>query len=235
MSRKGRLSDAVWTAFTETLRFVIVPLVLVNLVTEHYPQLATAFMADIKLYVIFFGGMIVASSTLEAAHRPGSYLRMMFGLFALAFVCLWVFVVFGGGLVEMTYGPYFVRFDMTKIVYIILVGLSLKGLIVLATFKDFRKSERERAEKKRKELARKRAAARTIRPLPTPEPEYSSFSSLERAEFNITADDDIGYATSMLPRKAKDKKICEVCGAEAATKDYVCRNCGEWFPSDSVR
>ena len=235
MSHKGRLSDAVWTAFTEALRFVVVPLILVNLVTEHYPQLATAFMTDIKLYVVFFGSMIVASSTLEAAHRPGSYLRMMFGLFALAFVCFWVFVVFGGGFVEMTYGPYFVSFDMSKIVYIMLVGLSLKGLIVVATFSDFRKFERERAEKRRKELARKKAAAKMIRPLPTPKPEYASFSRMERAEFDITADDDIGYATSMLPRKAGDKKVCEVCGAEAATKDYVCRNCGEWFPSESVR
>jgi hypothetical protein len=42
VSSKGRLSDAVWTAFTEALAFVVVPLVLVDLVTSNYPQLATA-------------------------------------------------------------------------------------------------------------------------------------------------------------------------------------------------
>ncbi len=68
MSGKGRLSDAVWTAFTEALRFIVVPLVLVDLVTSNYPQLSTAFMPQIGTFIMFFGGMIVASSTLEAIH-----------------------------------------------------------------------------------------------------------------------------------------------------------------------
>ncbi|MCU0859901.1 MAG: hypothetical protein MUE55_04900 [Thermoplasmata archaeon] len=36
MSSKGRLSDAVWTAFTEALRFVVVPYVLVDLVRRSW-------------------------------------------------------------------------------------------------------------------------------------------------------------------------------------------------------
>ena len=222
----------MWTAFTETLRFIVVPLILVDMITENYPQLATAFMPSIEMYIMFFGGMIVASSTIEAANRPGTYKRMLFGLFAIAFVCLWFFVVFGGGIAEMNYGPYFVRFDITKIVYIVLFGLSLKCLLVISTFKDHRGAELERARKRRAEIALRKAQG--SRPLPTPTPRTARFASMISQEFEVSADDEIGYAPAMPPRPiAKGKKVCEICGAEAAAKDYVCRNCGEWFPSDS--
>ncbi|HUV62084.1 MAG TPA: hypothetical protein VMW71_07985 [Thermoplasmata archaeon] len=222
----------MWTAFTETIRFIIVPLVLVDMIVENYPQLATAFMANIEVYIMFFGGMIVASSTLEAANRPGTWKRLLFGLTAVAFVCLWFFVVFGGGIAELTYGPYFVRFDITKIVYIVIVGLSLKGLMVMSVFADQRHAEKERVRKRKADIARKRADG--SRPLPTPQPRMKDFASFRSEEFEVTADDEIGYAPAMPPRPlAKGKKVCAICGAEAAAKDYVCRNCGEWFSADS--
>ncbi|HUS56621.1 MAG TPA: hypothetical protein VMY17_01205 [Thermoplasmata archaeon] len=228
----------MWTGFTETLRFIVVPFVLINMVTQHYPQLGTAFMENIKMYVIFFGGMIVASSTLEAIYRPGSYKRVLFGLSAIAFICMWFFVIFGGGVAEIHYGPYFIRFDMTYLVYIILVGLSLKSLLVLATFSEHRRIEEERARKRRVELAKARAAAaRSKRTESVAErTPRISFGDMLRAEFEVSADDEIGSAPGMPPRPTpKGMKVCEVCGAKAHTKDYVCRNCGGWFPSDSIK
>ncbi len=222
----------MWTAFMETIRFIIVPLVLVDMVVENYPQLATAFMSDIEMYIMFFGGMIVATSTLEAANRPGTLKRLMFGLTAVAFVCLWFFVVFGGGVAELTYGPYFVRFDITKIVYIVIFGLSLKGLLVLSVFADHRHSEKERVIKLKAERASKKAEG--SRPVPPPQPRTTSFANLKKEEFDVTADDQIGYAPAMPPRPlAEGKKVCAVCGAEASEKDYVCRNCGEWFSTEN--
>ena len=232
MTRKGRIPDTVWTAFMETIRFIVVPLVLVDMITENYPQLATAFMPYIRMYIMFFGAMIVASSTLEAANRVGTYKRMLFGLSAISFVCLWFFVVFGGGIAEFTYGPYFVKFDMSMIVYIVIFGLSLKGLLIISTFGDYREQERERARKRMAELAKKKTKGTRV---PAPSPRRApSFSSMTPAAFEVSADDMIGYAPTMPPRPmAKDRKVCEICGAEASVKDYVCRNCGEWFPSDS--
>ena len=234
MTRRGRIPDTVWTAFMETIRFIIVPLVLVDMITENYPQLATAFMPHIRMYIMFFGGMIVTSSTLEAANRPGTFKRMLFGLSAISFVCLWFFVVFGGGIAEFTYGPYFVRFDLSMIVYIVIFGLSLKGLLVISTFKDYREQERERARKRRAELA-KRMVTATRLPSP-PSKKAPAFSALVPADFEVSADDMVGYEPDMPPRPmAKGRKVCEICGAEAAVKDYVCRNCGEWFPAEPER
>lgn len=237
MTRKNRISDAVWTAFTEALRFIVVPLVLVDLVTSHYPQLATAFMSEIQAFVLFFGGMIVASSTLEAIHRPGTYKRLLFGLCALVFVGMWLFIIFGGGVAEFSYGPYFVRFDMTKIVYIVLGGISLKALLIYMTFSVNRRAEIERARKKRVEetgrLRKQAAAARKGKAMRSATP--LAFESLSSAAFDVTADDAVGYTPSpYIKDLPTGMKVCEICGAQSPTKDYVCKNCGSWFPRDSV-
>jgi uncharacterized membrane protein len=237
VTRKSRLSDAVWTAFTETLRFIVVPLILVDLVTSHYPQLSTAFMPQIESFVLFFGGMIVASSTLEAVHSPGTYKRLLFGLCALTFVCMWLFIIFGGGLVEFSYGPYFVRFDMTMIVYIILAGISLKALLVWMTFSVNRRAELERARKRRVEEAEK-ARAESLRTRKLRAARQSSpqaFEDLLSEEYDVTADDAVGYTPApFLKDLPKGMKICETCGAQSPMKAYVCRNCGSWFPTESV-
>ncbi|MBE0517885.1 MAG: hypothetical protein IH630_01510 [Thermoplasmata archaeon] len=239
MTRKNRVSDAVWTSFTEALRFVIVPLILVDLVTNNYPQLSTTFMPNIEMFVVFFGGMIVASSTLEAIHRPGTYKRMLFGITALIFVCMWLFIIFGGGIAQFYFGPYFVEFDMTKIVYVILFGISLKSLLIMMTFTTSRNAEIERARKHRVELAKKRQDetamhARVVRKA-SATPRHGAFERLIQAEFDVTADDEVGFTSGPHPRDLpKGIKVCEVCGVQSPTKDYVCKNCGAWFPKDTV-
>jgi len=237
MAQKSRISDAIWTAFTESLRFVVVPLILIDLVTGHYPQLTTSYIDQIEMFVIFFGGMIVASSTLEVAHAPGTYKRLMFGLVAVAFVAIWLYIIFGGGIAEFRYGPYFVRFDMTMIVYIMMGGLSLKGLLVYKTFTVYRKAAIEQARKARqKEADRRREAALLMKKLRREAARDSpGFGSMSKVDFQVTADDGVGYTSAPYMKDLPTgMKICEVCGAQSPTKDYVCKNCGCWFPRDSV-
>jgi len=239
MTSKSRLSEAVWTGFTESLRFIVVPIILVDLVTSNYPGLETAFIDNLEMFIMFFGGMIVASGVLEVTHRPGTYKRLLFGLTALIFVGMWLFVVFGGGIAEFAYGPYFVSFDMSKIVYIILIGLSLKSVLVVMTFSNSRREEIERARKRRLELAQKQRAAvaanKRAQAAAAARAAPMVFHELDSAEFDVTADDDVGYTPAPYMKDLpKGMKICEVCGAQSPTKFYVCRNCGAWFPNDSV-
>ena len=248
MRQRSRLSDAVWTAFTETLRFIVVPLVLVNLVTTTYPLLKTPFMGNIVEYITFYGGMIVAASTLEAMNKPGTYKRLLFGLSALAFVCMWMFVVFGGGIAEFTLGHYHVRFDITSIVYIILLGISLKGLLVAETFSSnrhlIRKEEHEKTleaamEKESERRARRPARVRSTDP---------SFSSMSKVAFEVTSDDAVGYSPpppplpppAPGPKKAKGglvvrSKVCPVCGERVSGDASECPVCGAWFSKESFR
>ncbi|MBN1677922.1 MAG: zinc ribbon domain-containing protein [Candidatus Thermoplasmatota archaeon] len=241
MRKKSRTSDAIWTAFTETIRFIVVPYVLVDLVTKNFPDLDTAFMPQIKLYIIFFGGMIASASTLEVMNRPGTFKRMLFGLSSLAFICLWLFVVFGGGVANFRWGPYFVEFDMSKIVYIMLFGVSLKALLVVDTYslnrelvKDEEKLEKLRTAKL-KAAARKQIAPRrrTVEP---------AFSSMAKVQYRVTPDDEVG-ASQYAPQSEEESLVdalgvqptegCPVCGEPTRPTDKVCRNCGAWISRPS--
>jgi len=243
VSQRNRLSDAVWTAFTEAIRFVVIPIVLIDLITTNYPDLTTAFMPQIGLYIIFFGGMITAASTLESANKPGTFKRLLFGLSALAFVCLWMYVIMGGGVATFQYGGYVVHFDMSKIVLIMLFGISLKGLLVVSTYTTHKAylEEKERQQKSEaralrdEEVARKKLVAKQ-------KVSGASLSRMSKVAFQVTADDSVGYSpapaaerTSHHHERTLAFKTCPVCGAKASQKDAVCKNCGAWFEHGSLR
>ncbi len=228
MTKARRISDATWTAFTECIRFIVVPTVLVSLITTSYPDLKTAFTPDLEAYIIFFGFMIVAASTLEAINRPGTHKRLLFGLTCIAFICLWTFVIFGGGEASFSYGPYSVRFDMSKIVYIILVGLSLKGLLVIQTFYDFRAQAQE--EDRKHELEEREAAKPLVTRQRTPRISVPGFAAFSRLSFQVTPDDSVGYVPPPPPpRDEPEFKECPVCGVKASMYERTCKHCGAWF------
>lgn len=222
---RSRVSDATWTAFADSIRFIVVPIVLVNLVTTNYPTLRTAFMPGLAAYILLFGGFIVGASTLECANAPGTYGRLLFGLGALAFICLWMFVLFGGGIAEFDYPPYHVRFDMSKIVYIMLVGLSLRGLLVVQTFTSNKHTIEEKAAAHRAEKASRTAVKRRAE---TKSPSFESFSKMA---FRVTSDDNVGYEPPH-PNGgtiAQDFKECPICGVKASLQETTCKHCGAWF------
>lgn len=238
MKPRNRISDATWTAFTEAIRFIVIPLVLVDLVTRYYPQLETAFMQDITLYVVFFGGMITASSALEVSNKPGSYKRLLFGLSTLAFVCMWIFVILGGGIATFSFGPYYVRFDISKIVYIMLFAVSLKALLVCSTFTSFRTTfEKElRQAKAASKPAQKKAPVKR-KSAARPRSSGQSFESMSKVAYDVTSDEGVGSASpppppepgTARPYRTPTYKVCPICGAHSDIGEKVCRDCGAWF------
>lgn len=237
MRKKSRVSDAIWTAFTETIRFVIVPYVLIDLVAKNFPGLDTAFMPQLKLYIIFFGVMIASASTLEAMNKPGTFKRMLFGLSSLAFVCLWLFVVFGGGIANFRWGPYFVEFDMSKIVYIMLFGVSLKTVLVVDTYSLNRDRVKDEEKLEKLRTAKRKAAARK-QAVPRRRPSEPAFSSMSKVQYRVTPDDEIGSSQSA-PESRDEPFVdilglqpmdgCPVCGEPTRSTDTVCKNCGAWI------
>lgn len=237
MKHRTPASDAIWTAFSEGIRFVVVPLVLVHLVKTNFPALETPFMANVETYIIFFGGMIVAASTIEAANKPGTFKRLLFGLSALAFVGMWLYVVFGGGVSRFTYAPYQVEFDITKIVYIMLVGVSLKGVRVLDLYSQNRHAVKEEEAEERRDLARARTEARekakAKRKRAAP-----AMSGMAKVAFEVTPDDDVGYSQpsaepesprSTAAASSARARECPVCGERVRSTDTMCKNCGAWL------
>jgi hypothetical protein len=221
---RNRISDATWTAFTESIRFVVVPIMLVSLITANYPSLETAFMPNLATYILIIGGLIVVASTLECANKPGTYKRLLFGLSAVAFVCFWTFVLFGGGVAEFSYPPYFVSFDMSKILYIVLLGFSLKALLVVQTFTSNKHLVVQEEARRKAEKIADAPKRRQVSWAP-------SFSSLSKAPFRVTGDDEVGYEPPPPPPRAQPQewKECPVCGAKASLKETTCKHCGAWF------
>jgi hypothetical protein len=238
MRERSRLSDATWTAFTQAIMYILVPITLVNLVATRFPDLRTAYTSDIITYILFIGGMITASSALEAINKPGTYKRMLFGMTALAFICMWLFVIFGGGIAEYSYQGYFVRFDMSKIVYIMLFGISLKALLVYSTFSVGRGYLVDQERRERLATARQKAAPRP-RHASRRRPPAPSFSNMSKVDFQVTPDDSIGFAPPPPTQRAGQHtlayKECQICGARAQTRETICKSCGAWFPKDSIR
>lgn len=230
--QRSRISDSVWTFFTETIRFIVVPLVLIDLVKTNWPNLTTAFLGNIVEYTLCFGGLIVAASTLEVMNRPGTFKRMFFGLSGLAFLCLWLFVIFGGGIASFTLFPYVVKFDMSKIVYIMLVGIALRSLLVVRVYSDNKHLITDEKEKKAsfalfraaepKPPLRKPLTRRTATP---------AFGSMSRVAYEVTGDDGVGSAVQPRPPLApgEDTGACPVCGAPVGPKDPMCSSCGAWL------
>ena len=216
---RSRLSDTVWTLFTETIRFIVVPLILIDLVKRNWPQLSTAFLGDIVPLTLGFGALIVAASTLEVANKPGTFKRMFFGISALTFLALWLFVAFGGGIASFTYYPYNFTFDMSKIVYIMLIGLSLKALLIVRTYTD---NKHLIAAEKPAPPPRRPAARRAA----------SEFGSLSRIAYQVTSDDDVGYSSAKPPIDSPPAEAtgkCPVCGNEVGSGDRSCPYCGAWL------
>ncbi len=220
---RSRISDTVWTLFTETIRFIVVPLVLIDLVKSNWPQLSTAFLGDIVPYTLGFGALIVAASTLEVANKPGTFKRMFFGMSSLSFLALWLFVVFGGGVASFSYYPYQIRFDMSKIVYIMLIGLSLKALLIYRTYAD------------NKHLIAREEKARVAPPprRPVPRRASSEFGSMSRVAYQVTGDDDVGYSSAKPPIDSSGSHEstgkCPVCGNGVSPGDKSCHTCGAWL------
>jgi len=220
--QRSRISDSVWTFFTETIRFIVVPLVLIDLVRSSWPQLSTAFLGNIMAYTLLFGGLIVAASTLEVMNKQGTFKRMFFGLTGLCFLCLWLFVVFGGGIASFTYYPYFIKFDMSKIVYIMLIGLSLRGLLVVRTYTDNRHLIVEQKLEEPTPEKRRPAARRTASP---------AFGAMSRVAYQVTGDDDVGSSTPTRPPidAPESQGTCPVCGSSVSPENRSCPQCGAWL------
>ncbi len=215
---RSRLSDSIWTFFTETIRFIVVPLVLIDLVRSSWPQLSTAFIGNIVEYTLFFGGLVVAASTLEVMNKPGTFKRMFFGMSGLAFLCLWLFVVFGGGVASFTYHQYFVKFDMSKVVYIMLIGISLRGLLVMRTYSDNRHLIAEPPKPAAK--SPKRA---------TRKPATPAFGAMSQVAYQVTGDDDVGSSPRPPMAASEPSGTCPVCGAEVSPGSRSCSQCGAWM------
>lgn len=219
-NEKRRRFAAGIAFLSEAFRFVIIPLILIELVIGQFPLLTPEMAANLATNLIIFGGLVALFSAFEAYFPPGTFLKMLFGLLSIATLCAWFWAIFAGGEITFPYGPANISIDVVNLVLVIVAAISLKGVLHVMRFMLARKEkiEREaRAEKKRMSLERKRWAVPAFLP-----------------------DDDIQEPTFLHWRTKPEEPPpheepfeqearCPVCNVELSEDQEECDNCGAWI------
>lgn len=206
--RKRRIAATI-TFFSEAIRFIVLPLILMYIIISSFPILVSEFefrkMASI---LIIFGGLIALVSSMEAYFPLGSKLKMIFGITSIATLCAWFWFLFSNEKIVVPFGSLVITLDLFGLLMVILFAISLRGLLPIGQYLIARGNLREKAESERL----RRASGRLISPRQIAYIETENVS--EECE----------------PPPPEDFIIsCPACGASISPRDDICPLCGFWI------
>jgi len=204
--------------FSEAVRFIIIPLILIELVLGEFP-IFTPEMADrIAGNLIVFGGFVALFSALEAYFPRHSPLKMLFGILSIATLCVWFWSIFSGERLEFTYSAVTISIDVQGIVLLIIIAISLKALLYI-----FRYFISIKAKKLNDEKARRQAERQYIDLLR--EPEVMGDDDIHEASFLYWSGGD-----DLEPPPPEDiSPVCPICFRELPDGLLECPDCGAWI------
>jgi hypothetical protein len=95
-------------------------------------------VVEIRNISIIFGIPVVAFAFMKGFYPKGSLSRMTFGVLMVASICLWIWTVTKGGDLGMEVEDIGLNIDMTKLVYLFLLGAGIKAAFYVAEFGSYR-------------------------------------------------------------------------------------------------
>lgn len=219
--RRRRIAATI-AFFSEAVRFIIIPLILVELVLGQFP-IFTPQMADrIAGNIIIFGGFVALFSALEAYFPKHSPLKMLFGILSIATLCVWFWSIFSGDRLEFTYSAVTISIDVQGIVLLIIIAISLKALLYI-----FRYFISVKAKKLEEEKARRQAERKYMDLMR--EPEIMADDVIHEASFLYWAGGD-----DLEPPPPEDAApSCPICLRELPEGRNECPECGAWVKRSS--
>jgi hypothetical protein len=197
--------------FSELIRFVIIPLILIDVIMSYYPLLSQATATWLASHLLVIGAFVALFVAMETYFPRGSWLKLMFGVFAVVTLCVWFWFLLETGSIEFPYGPLSISLNIIGLAIVILIAVALKGLLPVGQFIVARK------EIKRKKMASASAAGESpSRLAPAPVPVLSTPPSAS--------------ATEEEPPPPEDFLIrCPACRSKISASKDVCPNCGTWI------
>lgn len=208
--RKRRIAATI-AFFSEAIRFIVLPLMILYLVISNFPFLIpeTVFR-QAATSLIMFGGIIAFSSSMEAYFPLGSKLKMIFGVISIATLCAWFWFLFSKEIIVITFGSLVITLDLFGLSMVILFAVSLKGLLPIGQYM----MAREQARRKRSEK----------RPVSDRFPRGSSPASL------ISYIGEARPSQEFEPPPPEDFiAYCPICGAGIPPEADICPCCGAWI------
>jgi len=205
--KKNHPVAATIAFFSEAIRFIVIPLVILYILIDylaqsHYAILLTGQETNrIATEVIVFGIVIAILAAAEAFLPRGTKMRMVFGILAIGTLCLWFWIILSSQLIRFSIGQWNLSLNITGIVTLMVSVIALKMLIPIAQYM----SAKSRGAPAAVGIT---GAAATSGTPPTE---------------NIIVDKEE-------PPAPEDFMIkCPKCGAEIHASVDVCPNCGTWI------
>lgn len=213
--RKQRIAATI-AFFSEAIRFIIIPLVLLFIIMSNFPMLVGGAFPQMANSLILFGGLLALFAALEAYFQKGSSLKMIFGLLAVVTLCGWFWFVFTGKDMTFPYGPVTISLDIVGLVLLILIVVSLKGILPVVQYM-LSKDEFQRKKQKIAEAAAMKAKKTTAK-VRVEAPVATALTWVKKS------DDD------QEPPPPEDFVMqCPICKSVISPKDNSCPHCGAWI------
>jgi hypothetical protein len=205
--KKNHPVAATIAFFSEAIRFIVIPLVILYILMDYLAQSHFAILLTgqetnrIATQVIVFGIVIAIFAAAEAFLPRGTKMRMVFGILAIGTLCLWFWFILSSQLIRFSIGQWNLSLNITGIAMLMVAVIALKVLIPIAQYMS----------------AKSRGA-----PAGAGVPVTAVASGTAPAE-NITVDKEE-------PPPPEDFVMkCPKCGAEINASVDVCPKCGTWI------
>ena len=207
--RKRRLAATI-AFFSEAVRFIVLPLLLLYIIMSNFPILTPeASFRRMATSMMLFGGLIAFSSSMEAYFPLGTKLKMIFGVISIATLCAWFWFLFSKENIVIPFGSLVITIDLLGLLLLILFALALRGLLPVGQYLTAREEQRKKAAKAAvpKHIIREAAPA-------------------QRAVYIAT----IEPSEELEPPPPDDFTVeCPSCGLRISPRDDVCPFCGAWI------
>lgn len=211
--KKHRVAATI-AFFSEIIRFIIIPLVILDVIMGFYPLLTSTTAAHMANNIMIFGGLVALFVALETFFPRGSKIRLFFGILAIATLCAWFWFLLTSPSMSFPFGPLNVSIDITGVALLILAAIALKALIPVAQYLAAKDDARRR-------MAAAAAAGAGVMPLP-PSPAQAVPGTMRDASRVRT--------NNLEPPPPDDFTMrCPVCMSRIPASIDTCPNCGAWI------
>lgn len=210
MDRKHSIAATI-AFFSEIVRFVIIPLVLLDVIMSYYPLLSHETSTWLASHLLVIGMFVALFIAMETYFPRGSYLKLTFGIFAVATLAVWFWFLLETGSIQFPFGPISISINVFALALVILFAVALKGLLPVAQFILVRDEMRKKIEVSTSaaEPSEEIASAAAVTPV------AESHSQDSVAEEPPPPDDFL--------------VTCPVCNSKISASQDVCPNCGAWI------
>lgn len=199
---------AVIAFFSEIIRFIVIPLVLLNVLIGAYPLLSHETVTQMASGLMVFGALVAIFVAMETYFPKGSVLKFIFGVLAIATLCLWFWYLLNSGSIRFSMGALQVAINITGLAFVILAAVAIKGLLPLAQFFVYRGDlRRAKVAVASADAPVQKAQATTVSP-PSVAPSSAEEEPPPPEDFTVT---------------------CPICKWRIPATDDVCPKCGAWI------